>query len=129
MIVSVLLRVLVGTGNGAKLVELVLEEVGIDRADGDAMPAGELRGFSGIHAHRKIPQHMHRHGRAAAGVLMDGAGVLELLLDRAGRRRLEELAEARAGIGIAPRRGFDLEVVQQGKELIAFHGFGPSPSR
>ena len=63
------------------LVDLVLKDIRIDRADGSkpdraTLPASHLQHRDAV---RKIPQNMHGERRAAAGDAMDFGGVRELL--------------------------------------------------
>jgi hypothetical protein len=60
----------------------------------------------------KIPQNMERQGGSAAGEAMDFGSVGKFLFNRRSGCNLSELAEASSGIGEAPRRQFDLELVE-----------------
>jgi len=66
---------------------------------------------------------MHRHGRAGASQTVDESRVVQLLVDAAGRRRLEEFSEPRAGVGETPARQLDLESIERGEDALGSRGF------
>src|SRR4051812_29735804 len=82
----------------------------------------DFRRFGRVDADGKIPQHVHRNARAAAGELVHDAGVFEFFVDRARGGRLQKFPEARAGVGVTPAWRFDVELIEQREELIAIHG-------
>src|SRR5258708_2633071 len=55
-----------------------------------------------LNALGKIPQNVQREGGAYAGPAMDFGSVAEFFLDAGCRGGLQELAEARAGVGESP---------------------------
>ncbi len=52
------------------------------------------------------------------------ADVGELFVDGGGRGVLEKLAESRAGIGVPPRRRFDLEAIEAPAEVVFGESLG-----
>src|SRR5881409_54919 len=91
-----------------ELVNLILEEVRVDRSGFDAVPfhqAGDLPGA--LDSVWEVPPHVQRQCRADASQRVHLARVAELLLDGGRRRRLHELAESRPGVGKTPRRQLD----------------------
>jgi len=107
----------IGRAEGAELVELVLEDVGVNGTDFDALLAGEGGDVAGVLTCLEVPQDVHGDSGAAAGEFIDEAGVVELFLEGGGGGGLEEFAETGAGIGKAPRGQFNLETVQGGEKL------------
>ena len=81
---------------------------------GQRSDLGNIVGSAG-----KIPQYVQRERRAHACPAVDLPRVAEFLFDRDGRRRLQELAEARSGVGETPGRQFDAKGVQRLTEGIA----------
>ena len=81
MAMGVLSRLLVGRRGRAEFVNLVLKEVGVDGADLHAILFRDIGGCLCVNAQGKVPQHMHRHGRTTSGVLIDDAGIGELLVN------------------------------------------------
>ena len=112
----------IGIAERAVLVDLVLEEVGVDGAEPDAALAGGFFDFGHIgDAVGEVPQDVQGDGRAAAGEVVDLAGVGELLGRGGSRGGLEELAETGAGVGEAPGGQFDSESVErlEGEVMLA----------
>ncbi len=109
---------LVAIAEAPVLVALVLKDVRVDCPDPNAALGGMIEHLR-VGTVREVPQHVDRHRRTDAGVLVDLAGVFELLEDGARRRRLMELAEARTGVGVAPRGGLDAERSQSVQKLLA----------
>ncbi len=88
----------VGVGQGAELVVVVLEGVGVDGAERDALLLG-VRRQGGVVVH-PVPRDVERHGGGEAGEAVDGGGVGDLLLDRARRTGRSEDLEAGAGVAV-----------------------------
>ena len=87
----------------AELITLILKQIRIDGAGPHAVPGSQLfDNAAALGAIRKIPQHVERNGRANARQRMHLAGIAELLLNCACRRRLNELAEPRARVREPP---------------------------
>ena len=106
----------IGVAHRAVLVALILEQVRVDGAGADAvLPLEGLDARDVADAARQVPQHVQGQRRAGARERVHLRGVGELLLERRGRRGLQELAESRAGIGKAPRRQLDGELVEGGR--------------
>ncbi|SPE38951.1 hypothetical protein SBA3_300009 [Candidatus Sulfopaludibacter sp. SbA3] len=103
----------IGIAQRPVLVDLILKHV---RVDGPG--AQPMRGGKRVHLGRvvramgQVPQNVQRHGGAHARHGMHLACVAELLLHRAGSRRLRKLAKTRSRIGESPRGQFNLESVQ-----------------
>ena len=57
------------------------------------------------------------------------AGIAELLFDRGGGGRLQEFAEARAGVGESPGGQFDVELVECGDDRFVLAGGEHSQGR
>ncbi len=103
----------IGVGERAVLVALVLEHVGVDRADPNAVLLSQSQDLGDAgQSVREVPQHVDRHGRAAARELVNLAGIAQLLLDAGGGRGLYELAESGSGVGKSPGGYLHLERVQ-----------------
>jgi hypothetical protein len=106
-------------------VALILKQVRIDRSDPHAVLACESRDRLRILAGFEIPQHMYRDGRAASREAMHVSRIAQLVPEIDRRRVLEEFSEARAGVGKAPRGGFDREGFERltgAAELSGRHG-------
>jgi hypothetical protein len=63
---------------------------------------------------------MKRHGRAHTGERVHLPRVAELLLERRGGGRLQELAEPRTGIREPPARQLDPEGVERTEDTIVY---------
>src|SRR5262249_4546631 len=111
-------RVGIWTASRSKLVNLVLEEIGVDASDANAVFLRFAFGFKWILAFLEIPEHMDCNARATARELVNRSRVLQLLLNGARRRGLEKLSKAGARIGIAPAWSFDLESIELGKQQV-----------
>jgi len=98
----------IGVADRAELVALVLEEVGIDRADLHPVGAGEVDDAA-VEALGEVPQDVHGHGGGDTGELVDASGVGELVGQVDGGGVLGELAEPRAGVGESPTGHLDVE--------------------
>ena len=109
---------------GSPLVLLVLEEIGVNRADPHAVPARKAGHFLRILAGREIPQHVHRNRGAAARQRMHMAGVCQLVAEIDRCRILEELAKAGAGVGESPGGSLDGETVEHRKQAGSKGGGG-----
>ena len=97
----------VGIADGSELVLLALKEIGIDGAGADAGLGLQIQDSVRVaETFRQIPGHMQCEGRRDAGERVYMCGVGKLLLDGRRRFRLQELTEARAGIGKSPRGEF-----------------------
>src|SRR5581483_12152891 len=91
-----------------------LEEIGIDGAGSDAVFSRQaLQVFYVGEAVGHVPQHMQRECGCAAGEPMDFAGVREFFFNAGGGGWLQELSEARAGVGESPGRNLDAEIVKR----------------
>ena len=101
-----------GAADRAEFVELVLEDVRIDRAHPDAQRAGLAGDGGGIGAGGEVPQDVRRDGRAAGSQPVDVGGIGELVVDIDRRGGLVELAETGARVRVAPGRGFNAEGVE-----------------
>lgn len=109
--------------DGAEFVELVLEEVGVDGADLEVVLFGEGGDLLGGFVLREVPEDVEGDGGGGAGEFVDLGGVGEFFFDGGGRGFLEELAEAGAGVGVAPGGGFDLEAGEAGGDAVGeVHG-------
>src|SRR5277367_5446312 len=103
----------VGIADRAKLVLLILKEIGIDRASQHSILRSQALHCSRIRdSFRKIPLDMQSQSRSDTGERVCLGGVSELLLKRSGRSGLQELAKTGSGVGKTPRRNFDLQAVQ-----------------
>jgi len=89
----------------AQLVLLVLEQVGVDRAQPDAQLARFL--LEGDPVVRFVPRDVERDRRRHAGQPVDVGGIGQLLVNAARRAGPRKDFEAGAAVGIAPRGGFD----------------------
>ena len=104
----------IGVPERAVLIDLVLEDVGIDGSDAHAVLLGNLFGGGRVlQTVREIPQDVDGDGRAAAGELVHLAGIGELLFGAGGRGVLYELAEARSGIRKTPGWQLDQKRVER----------------
>ena len=98
----------------AVFVDLILKYVRVDRPNSDPVFLGQRLGLrNALNTIRKIPQNMDRHRGTAPCEGMDLAGITELLIDRAGRSRLNEFPKARPGIGKSPGRNFNAQGIQR----------------
>ena len=103
----------VGVAEGAKLVFLILKEIGIDGTGADTETALEVMNLGDIlNSIGQIPQDVQGECGRGAGEAMDFGSIAEFLFERGGGGRLDEFSETRAGICKSPRRNFDLECVQ-----------------
>ncbi len=118
----------VGTAEGAVLVDLVLEVVGVDGARTHAVLVGERfdRGRVG-HTAGQIPQDVESHCGAYTGKGVDLAGVAELFFQSGGGAGLQELAEAGASVRETPRGKFDAEAVVGVEDSLGDRGGHSSP--
>ena len=110
-----------GICEGSVLVFLILKQVGIYGAGGDAIAAGEsLDLFGALCAVRTVPQDMQCDSRAHTGEQMYLTCVTELLLRSGCRRRLNEFSKTSARIRKAPRWKLNAECLQCGKNLVHY---------
>ena len=95
-------------------IDLILKQVGIDRARTDTVAAGE-RGNVRDTAQTifKIPKNVERDGWTDAGERVDLSSIAKFLFDGGGGGRLEKLAEACAGVGESPGRNFDAKTLER----------------
>ncbi len=75
------------------------------------MFGGDCGGGGGIYAYGEIPLDVDGDLGAAAGKVVDCAGVGEFFVDGGGCGGLEVFAETGAGVGVGPGWGFYLELV------------------
>ena len=102
----------VGVRERAVFIFLILKDVGAHGADADTQVEGALRGRGGVrHTAGEVPEHVHGDGGAAAGEAVHLGGVGQFFVDGGGGGGVEELAEARAGVGEGPGGEFDPERV------------------
>src|SRR5580698_1577880 len=97
----------------AELVLLRLKEVGIYRAGADSMltlEGADRRDI--IETVRHVPEDVQRNCRCDAGEAEDLACIGELLGSSGCRGVLDELAESRSGVGEAPGRNLDTELIE-----------------
>ena len=103
----------IGIAERAELVDLILEQVGIDRPGPDAVLLTEPRhGVDAAQPVLEVPQDVQRERRADPGELVHVPGIGEFLFDGAGRSRLKKLAKPRARVREPPRGHFDAEYVK-----------------
>jgi hypothetical protein len=102
----------VGVRDRAELVVDVLEEVRVDRADGQAA-VGDLAA-QGCVVVDGVPRDVERDAGGRAGEALDLGGVVEALEDGARTTVLEERGEAGAGVAEAPGRDLHDELGQAG---------------
>jgi hypothetical protein len=96
---------LVGMGDAAQLVVVVLEHVGVDGTQDDAS-LGSVRGEVGVVVDG-VPWDVQRHTRRHAGEAVHGGGVVDLLVRVARHALLGEHLEPGAGVAERPRRRLD----------------------
>jgi hypothetical protein len=90
-----------------------LEEVRVDCPDADSVFLPKLYDLGRGLTRAKIPEHMNRDRRTKTGKRVDLSGVGQLVIDIDRSGILEELAEAGAGVGKAPTRGLDSELIER----------------
>ena len=97
----------VGVAQRAVGVALILEHVGVDGADADAVLFGAgVDALDVGHAVGIVPQNVDGDGGAAAGDLMDLSGICYLFGSCGGRGGLDKLAKPGPRIGETPGREF-----------------------
>lgn len=99
----------VTVGDGAQLVDLILEQVGVDGANVEVVLLGQRSDVLWGCARGEVPENVEGNRGGSAGELVDLGRVGELLLDGGSRRILEELAKAGARVGVPPGRGFNVK--------------------
>ena len=100
----------VGVAHAAEPVVVVLEDVGVDRADPDAVGLG-VRGQRRVVVDL-VPGDVHRHDRRDAGVLVHLGGVVGLLERVTRHARLAEYLEPGPAVAERPGRQLDLVLPQ-----------------
>src|SRR5437667_10331824 len=91
-----------------EFVNLILEEVRVDRSRFDAVPCHQTGDLArALEAVWKVPSHVQRERRADASQRVHLARVAELLDDGRRCRRLHELSEPMPGVGKTPGRTLD----------------------
>ena len=78
------------------------------------MPGGGRSHFARALPFRKVPKHMHRHGRTASRIKVRLSRVGKLIRRVDGCRILKKLSETGSGVRVAPARGFDREIIKTG---------------
>ncbi len=102
-----------GVAQRAQPIGLVLEDVGVDGAHADAARLGVLAHRGIVAVLGLVPRDVQRHAAGDAGELVHRGGVIQFFRRGARRARPGKHLEARAGVGIAPRRGLDVLVLQR----------------
>jgi hypothetical protein len=103
----------IGVAKRAELVLVILEDIGVDRADGDAAFLRILAHGGVILVGGLIPGNVNGNRRRHAGQLVHHSSVVQLLLCSRRRPPPGKRLEARAAVGIAPTRRFDLLLLQR----------------
>ena len=98
----------VGVGQAAELVVVVLEGVGVDRAEPHPQVLGVRRELAVVVD--LVPRDVQRHARRQPGELVHLRGVGDLLLDAARCAGGAEHLEAGAGVAVGPGRDLDREL-------------------
>jgi hypothetical protein len=110
----------VGMTQAPEPVRVVSEQIRIDRADPDAALAGVVAERGPVVD--AVPRDVQRHRRARAGEAVDERGVVDPLVDGAGRAGPGVDVEAGSGVPVAPRRRLDLEGGQTLEGGVLGHG-------
>jgi hypothetical protein len=90
-----------------------LKKIGVNRPDTDPVLLAKLDDFGSRLISAKIPEDMNGDGRTKSGKGVDLSGIGQFVVDVDRCGILEELAKAGAGIGKAPTRGLDLELIER----------------
>ena len=112
----------VGVAQGPQLVVLVLEDVGVDGPDGDALVLGVAA--QGVVVVRPVPRDVQGDARRDAGEAVDLGDVVDLLVGVAGHARGGEDPETSAGVAEGPAGQLDGLGLQQAAGLGAQVGQG-----
>jgi hypothetical protein len=100
----------VGISERAVPVNLVLKDIGIDRAHADTVLFSQAHHLTrALLPFRGIPKGVHGDAWAATREPVYLAGVIELFLDGGGSGWLNEFSTARPGVGESPGRDLNLE--------------------
>ena len=102
---------------------LVLEEVWVNCTDPDPVFLSKLHDLGRGLVSAKIPEHMNGDRRTKAGTCLDLSGIGQLVIDIDSGCILEELAEAGTGVGEAPTRSLDPELIERTLNSLVL-GFG-----
>jgi hypothetical protein len=100
----------VGVAHAAELVVVVLEDVGVDGADADALARG-VRGEGGVVV-GLVPGDVHGHARGDSGVRVHLRGVAGLLVGGARHAGLAEHLEPGPAVPERPRWQLDLVILE-----------------
>src|ERR1700751_3317313 len=114
-------RILITVADRAVFVDLVLEQVRVDRSNADSIFPRELCNFGWALIFRKVPEYMYSYRRTKARECMDLSGVSQFILDINCSGILKKFSESRTGIGKSPAWCFNLEAIQG---LVNFLNFG-----
>ena len=112
----------VGVGDAAEPVVVVLEDVGVDGADGDAQVSG-VGGQGGVVVHL-VPGDVQGDGGGDAGVAVHLGGVGDLLPGVAGHPGLREHLEPGSGVAEGPGGKLDVLAAQDGEGVRCDHDGG-----
>src|SRR3954464_8934608 len=96
-----------GVAERAELVSVILEDVGVDRADLDAARLGVLAHRVVIAILGLIPRNVDGDRGRNSGQLVNDRGIVELLASGGGRAGPGKRLEARAAVGVAPAGRLD----------------------
>ncbi len=118
-------RLRVGVADAAELVVVVLEDVGVDRADPDAVALG-VRGEGRVVVDL-VPGDVHGHDGGDAGVLVYLGGVVGLLVGVPGHARLAEHLEPGPAVAERPGRQLDLVILEGALDRGQVTHSGSSP--
>src|SRR6516164_2787130 len=100
-------------------VDLVLKQVGIDRARRDAKTLSPLLDRGGIFEPiGKVPRDMQSDARARARDPMDLSGVTEFLFGSGSRGGLQIFSKARSGVGETPGGQLDTELIESRQDFF-----------
>ena len=116
----------IGMADAAQPVDIVLEDVGIHRAD--THPALSRIRHQARPVVHPVPGYVDGHRRADAGEAVDQRRVIDLLPHRAGSARPREHREARTGVSVSPRWRLNRKTRQgldRGRQVDALAGQGP----
>ena len=116
---GVLTNGFVGVCEGAVLVDLILEKVGVYGTRANSIVPGEpLDVVYAVESPLKIPEYMERESGAYSSERVYLSSITEFLLDISGRGRLKKLPEPRARIGKSPRWKLDAKSFECAKYLV-----------
>ena len=110
---------LVGMAEASQPVVVIAEEVGVDRADPDALLLGVASQRAPVVD--PVPGDVKRDGRTAAGESVHERRIIDPLPDGARGTRPGVDVEARPGVAVAPRRRLDREAGELLEEVVFLH--------